>query len=149
MGRWTTRDEKGVALIIALLVLLVLTLLGVSLINTAMFETSISGNERVRVDAFYTAEAGIQQALAQLPAMASIPRTQLGRDSYYWSGTARDRNKAQEIVSLGLAFQYGSELSEVGFKRLCIKMTGESLGAIQELEVQVKCSQPIRPTPDY
>ena len=149
MRRWATGDEKGVALIIALLVLLVLTLLGVSLINTATFETSISGNERSRIDAFYTAEAGIQRALAQLPAMASIPRTQLGRDSYYWSGTVKDRNKPLEIESLGLAFQHGSELSEVGFKRLRIRMTGESLGAVQELEVQVKCSQPIRPTTDY
>ena len=149
MGRWTTGDDRGVALIIALLVLLVLTLLGVSLINTTIFETSISGNERTRVDAFYTAEAGIQQALAQLPAMASIPRTQLGRDSYYWSGTVKDRNKPQEIVSLGLAFQYGSELSEVGFKRLRIRMTGESLGAVQELEVQVKSSQPISPTTEF
>jgi hypothetical protein len=129
--------------------LLVLTLLGVSLINTTIFETSISGNERTRVDAFYTAEAGIQRALAQLPAMTSIPRTQLGKDSYYWSGTVKDRNKPLEIESLGLAFQHGSELSEVGFKRVRIRMTGESLGAIQELEVQVKCSQPIRPSPDY
>jgi hypothetical protein len=148
MGRWTTGDEKGVALIIALLVLLVLTLLGVSLINTTIFETSISGNERTRVDAFYTAEAGIQRALAQLPAMTSIPRTQLGKDSYYWSGTVKDRNKPG-IESLGLAFQHGSELSEVGFKRLRIRMTGGSLGAVQELEVQVKCSQPIRPTTEY
>ena len=149
MGRWTTGDEKGVALIIALLVLLVLTLLGVSLINTTIFETSISGNERTRVDAFYTAEAGIQRALAQLPAMTSIPRTQLGKDSYYWSGTVKDRNKPLEIESLGLAFQHGSELSEVGFKRVRIRMTGESLGAVQELEVQVKCSQPIRPTTEH
>jgi len=149
MGRWTTGDEKGAALIIALLLLLVLTLLGVSLINTAIFETSITGNERTRVAAFYTAEAGIQQALAQLPAMASIPRTQLGKDSYYWSGTVKDRNRPPEIESLGLAFQHGSELSEVGFKRLRVRMTGESLGAVQEIEVQVKCSQPIRPTTDY
>ena len=149
MGKWTTGDQKGVALIIALLILLVLTLLGVSLINTATFENTISGNERVRIDAFYTAEAGIQRALAQLPATTSIPRTQLGRDSYYWSGTVKDRNKPPDIDSLGLAFQHGSELSEVGFKRLRIRMTSESFGAVQELEVQVKCSQPIRPTTEY
>jgi Tfp pilus assembly protein PilX len=47
--------------------LLVLTLIGISSINTTTFETSISGNERMGTDAFYAAEAGIQVAINQVP----------------------------------------------------------------------------------
>ena len=68
------RSEKGAALIISLLLLLVLTVLALSLINTSTFEIGISGNEKTNLEAFYAAEAGIQMALSQLPSMEAIPR---------------------------------------------------------------------------
>jgi hypothetical protein len=50
-------EDKGVVLVIALLMLLVMTLLGISSISSSVFETNISGNDRVGADAFYAAEA--------------------------------------------------------------------------------------------
>ena len=85
------RSEKGTALIVSLLILLVLTIVALSLINTSTFEIGISGNERTRVEAFYAAEAGIQRALSQLPRLEPIPETRIGSDSQYWSGSGRDR----------------------------------------------------------
>jgi Tfp pilus assembly protein PilX len=91
MGTNGLREEKGVALVIALLMLLILTLIGISSINTTTYETSISGNERVRTGAFYAAEAGIQVAINQIPDNTGpIAKTKINEDSYYWSGGAKD-----------------------------------------------------------
>jgi hypothetical protein len=145
------RSEKGTALIVSLLLLLVLTILALGLINTSTFEVGISGNEKTSLEAFYAAEAGIQMALSQLPSMEAIRRQETieGSGARFWSGTLRDRGNPTELQSLGLAFQYGSDLSQVGFRRIWIHATGESQGAVRELEVQVKGNRPISPTTDY
>ena len=143
------RLERGAALIVSLLLLLVLTVLALSLINTSTFEIGISGNEKTNLEAFYAAEAGIQMALSQLPSMEAIPRTTIGSHSQYWSGSVRDRGNPTALESLGLAFQYGSDLSQFGFRRIRIHVTGESQGAVRELEVQVKGNRPISPTTEY
>jgi len=41
------RDEKGVALVVALVILLVLTVIGFVAISTSTFEATIVGNERI------------------------------------------------------------------------------------------------------
>lgn len=55
------RGKRGVVLVLALLFLLVLTLIGISIINTATLEVQISGNNRISAEAFYLAEAGINE----------------------------------------------------------------------------------------
>jgi hypothetical protein len=52
--------QKGLALVIALVMLLILTLIGLSAINMTSFESNISGNQRVYNLAFYTADGGIE-----------------------------------------------------------------------------------------
>ncbi|MGB9627791.1 MAG: PilX N-terminal domain-containing pilus assembly protein [Thermodesulfobacteriota bacterium] len=54
------KNQKGVALIIALIMLLVLTLLGLSAVSTTTHETKIAGNGRVYNNAFYAADGGIE-----------------------------------------------------------------------------------------
>lgn len=53
------RQDRGVSLIAALLILLVLTLIGINAISTSTFEVQIAGNERLYNEAFYAADAGI------------------------------------------------------------------------------------------
>lgn len=55
------REEKGVALILAILLLLVLTLVGISSVNTSSYDSAISGNKRSSEQAFYIAEAGLNE----------------------------------------------------------------------------------------
>ena len=137
MGGNILRREKGIALIIALLVLLVLTLIGISAINTTTFETSISGNERVGTDAFYAAEAGIQIGLNQLPDARPIPVTAVGKDSSCWSGSHLDRSSPKDLKSLGPYPKPGFD-SSWGFKRYEVDTTGSSFNAMKEMEVQVR-----------
>ena len=134
MGR--LHSERGVALVIALIMLLILTFIGISAISTTTFETNIAGNERVRVDAFYASEAIFQVGLNQLPDTKPMPRTKIGEDSYGWSGSPKDKGSPRELASFGLCNKGGYD-SSWAFKRYQINATGESFGAMKEVEAQV------------
>jgi len=55
-----------VALIIALIMIIVLTLLGLASTFTSTFEIKLSGNKRGTTDAFYAADSGVQVAVANI-----------------------------------------------------------------------------------
>jgi len=57
------RAQRGAALVIGLILLLVLTLLAVSGMSSASLEFIMAGNEQYRANAFQAAEAGIEQSL--------------------------------------------------------------------------------------
>ena len=59
------RRQQGAALVVGLLLLLVLTLLAVSGMNSASLEFIMAGNEQYRSNAFQAAEAGIEQTISQ------------------------------------------------------------------------------------
>jgi hypothetical protein len=135
MERNTLKKEEGIALIIALLMLLVLTFIGISSISTTTFETNISGNERVGTDAFYASEGGFQVGLNQLPDTKPVSRTKMGEDSYYWSGTPKDKESPKSIKSFG-DYQKAGFDSSWAFTRFQVNATGESFGATKEIEAQ-------------
>jgi hypothetical protein len=137
VDRISLRKENGVALIIALIMLLILTLIGVSSISTTTFETNISGNERVGTVAFYASEAGFQVALNQLPDTKPIHRTKIGEDSYCWSGTPKDKENPKSMKSFGDYPKAGFDTSWT-FKRYQVNATGESLASMKEVEAQVR-----------
>lgn len=142
------KKKKGVALIIALLMLLVLTLIGISSIRTTTFETSISGNERMKADAFYAAEAGIQVAINQVPDNPNpILKTKLKEDSYYWGGGSNDEGSPKGLKNLGLHTKAGFD-SSWAFERFQLNSTGKFSGARKEIEVQVSYG-PFRTGTEY
>ena len=59
------KEENGFVLILSMLLLLVVTLIGMSAVNTANFDNRISGNKRIFEQAFYVAEAGINEFLGR------------------------------------------------------------------------------------
>lgn len=147
MQKTVMRNENGVVLIIALLILLVLTLIGINAISTTTLENSISGSERFGMDAFYASEAGIQVGLDQLPDTKPIKIKRIGTNSFYWTGTSQDKNNPQSIRSFGLYGKTGFD-SSWAFTRFQIHSTGESFGALKELEVQA-CFGPYRSGTQY
>jgi type IV pilus assembly protein PilX len=58
-----TSRQSGAALVIGLLLLLVLTILAVSGMNSASLEFVMAGNEQYRANAFSAAESGIERTL--------------------------------------------------------------------------------------
>ncbi len=59
-------NEEGSVLVIAMMILVLLTLIGMSISNISTIEVEIAGNERSHKRTFYAAEAGIGHAIATL-----------------------------------------------------------------------------------
>jgi type IV pilus assembly protein PilX len=57
------RGQRGAALVIGLLLLLVITLLAVAGMNSATVEFIMAGSEQFRLNAFQAAETGIEQTI--------------------------------------------------------------------------------------
>jgi len=60
------RSERGVALIVALLVLLLMSALGIALVATTMTETRISANYNNGTEALYAADAVVERIMQDL-----------------------------------------------------------------------------------
>ena len=61
-----TKDESGVALVIALVLMVVLTLIGLASTLSSTYEVKLSGNKRGSTDAFYAADSGVQVTVANI-----------------------------------------------------------------------------------
>jgi len=59
-------DQSGMALVIALLMMIVLTLIGLASVFTSSFEMRLSGNKRGATDAFYSSDSGIQVVMSNI-----------------------------------------------------------------------------------
>lgn len=66
-------NEKGTALLMALIMLLLLTLIGFAAVTTSNIEVQISGNQRVANTAFYAFEAGIECIRNEININSSAP----------------------------------------------------------------------------
>jgi hypothetical protein len=61
--------ERGSVLVISLLVMIVLSILGVTMMGMSLTESTVAANWRDQTQAFYAAEAGIESGLAKLKAL--------------------------------------------------------------------------------
>ena len=68
-------NHRGVSLVIALLILLIVTLIGISAIQTTTFETNIAGNEKLYNNAFYLSDAGIDYFFGTSQSYILLPNT--------------------------------------------------------------------------
>ena len=64
--RTTRAAQRGAALVVGLVLLLVLTILGISTLRTASMELLMAGNTQFKDNAFQLAESGIENQLAQI-----------------------------------------------------------------------------------
>ena len=66
MNMHLMKSERGVATLIALLMMGMLLLIGLAALTTSDDEVTIAGNEMQEMKAFYAAEAGLEKATAIL-----------------------------------------------------------------------------------
>ena len=59
-------EERGAALVVALIMMVVLTLIGLASIFSSTFEIKISGNKRGSTDAFYASDCGAQGVVSSV-----------------------------------------------------------------------------------
>jgi hypothetical protein len=112
------QNQSGVSLVVALMILLVLTLIGISTLSTTTFETNIAGNERLYNRAFYTADAGVDYFGTTGGAYILVPNSSgvvdstaaglsLGGDSFLVNWTRR-------LIDYGPPMRYEFEITSHG-----------------------------------
>jgi hypothetical protein len=60
------KDQTGAAIVIALVMMIILTLIGLASTFTSIFEIKLSGNKRGATNAFYGADSGINVITARI-----------------------------------------------------------------------------------
>jgi Tfp pilus assembly protein PilX len=90
-------EQKGAVLVAGLLIVLVLTILSLAAMMSTGTELRIAANDRSAKEAFYAAEAGVEDARSRLEASAStspIYDTQL--NNAYWTTFVGTVPRAQQ-----------------------------------------------------
>lgn len=92
-----SNNERGAALLMTMVMLVILTLIGIAATKTSTFEIKFSGVEKNKKAAFYTAEAGIEHAKKLMDGETFDSGTET------WDieglGDAVDRDSAVEYIS--------------------------------------------------
>ncbi len=74
-------SEKGSAILVAVFVLFILTMLGLYANTTSTVDIQIASNDRDYVQVFYGAESGWQVGVSWLDAQYPLPTTDVGLDN--------------------------------------------------------------------
>jgi type IV pilus assembly protein PilX len=100
--------QRGAALVIGLILMLVLTVLGVSGMTMAISELTMASNAQVQQNAFQAAETGIDLVLEQRNFITTgpvvVPLTPLGDGTY--SVTSTQSFQSETLVPIG-GFSFG------------------------------------------
>jgi len=110
--------ERGIALFVAILLLLVITVMGVALLFTASIEQTLSGTETRISKIFYAADSGIEYAAGMLNSTVAYNGSNpmpVGVSSYYPGGGAADMSVTiASPILLGYSILPGDQLQSAG-----------------------------------
>jgi len=129
------KNQTGMALVIALLMMIVLTLIGLASVFTSSFELKLAGNKRGSTDAFYAADTGVHVSMANVRNF-NLPGKYV--DSKYDPFTVTDPNspdynpnptKAKVVIEhreneQGAPRGLGMSAVQVGYVHYLIQSTG-------------------------
>lgn len=126
----SNHSERGAALVIALLLLTILTLLAVTGMRTSVAEVWMAGAEQFHRRAAESASAGIEAAIARLRATGGAAAAEL-------EGTSGDAPYTVSIRRAGTeAALPGSSAGKLVGEHLEIESTGASVRGALEVQVQ-------------
>ncbi|MCL0085459.1 pilus assembly PilX N-terminal domain-containing protein [Thermodesulfovibrionales bacterium] len=126
----TALDQKGVALITALLMTIVVTAIGIAAVNIATVETRIAANHKVAKQAFYIAEAGIAHARANFDIL---------RDDLDWSDNLPPDWPTRGTINVGgLTGTYTITTRDAALNSITVESTGTIAGATATVETLVE-----------
>lgn len=115
------RSQTGAALVVSLVLLLILTLLAISGMNTATTELIMAGNEQYQANAFHAAESGIERTIATGPFTLQSPPapvTQILANGDSFTAQVRPKGLGAIVV--------GNSIGEFGGAHFEIQSTGTS-----------------------
>jgi hypothetical protein len=102
------KNQSGVALVIALIMIIVLTVIVLAASLTSIFEIKLAGNKRGSTDAFFGADGGVQIVMADA-ANFDLPGKYDASGKYQYSANAANPNptKADPIIIYHNSMQTG------------------------------------------
>ena len=160
--RMNTKKQSGAVLVMALLMLFVLTLIGVSSMNTTSMEEKMSGNTRNRQLAFQAAETAVRDAeryitnninnpTAQFTAsgtgglytLGNGPSTSEAVDKNWWASTTNPRmtyaGTTQDIKSAPqYTIEYLGETKQDEVSSINLPPIGAGQGSIHTFRITVR-----------
>lgn len=86
------RKQQGVVLVVALILLLILTLLGLASVQSTSLQEKMAGNQRQQQLAFEAAEAALRQGELSLAGLATLPPFDGSTLGYYANSTDSSGN---------------------------------------------------------
>ncbi len=101
-------EQRGAALVVGLILLMVLTVLGISSMNTATLELAMAGNTQHHQEAFQAAETGIDISISQrnfntlLPAIVPVTALDAGIDTQAVSTFIETAPVPNDAFSIGV-----------------------------------------------
>ena len=143
LPRVTAHRQKGAALVIGLILLMVLTLLAISGMNTATLELQMAGNAQYSENAFQASETGIETALREAKVLGvntanvdpektvAMPNSTI--DKYKILTTHTPENGVTKVPSGGYSMGVGKGFSAYHFD---VTSTGTSSRSSTETHVQ-------------
>ena len=114
------KDQSGVALVLALIMIVILTLIGLASTYTSTFEMKLSGNKRGTTDAFYAADSGVQVIVANVDNF-SLPGKYVDNNKYdpFTDPNNPNPTKAKVLIQYDTTQEgspRGSGFSAIGFE---------------------------------
>lgn len=136
----TFKRQKGAALVVGLILLMVLTLLAISGMNTATLELQMAGNAQFSQNAFQAAETGIEAAMNSgaynTNVVQTINRTASAgstTDEYQTSTQFHSQNGATPVPTGGYSLGAGTGFQAYHFD---IESTGTSSRDARSIHTQ-------------
>jgi Tfp pilus assembly protein PilX len=134
-----TKDESGVALVVALILMIVLTLIGLASTFSSTYEIKLSGNKRGSTDAFYAADSGVQVTTANITNF-DLPGQYI--DEKYNPNLNPNPTNASVLIQhygnqTGAPRGIGMSATQVNYEHYMIESTGED--QIELNPIRSKC----------
>ncbi len=133
------RDDRGIVLILTLMVIMVLSVLATAFLFLSWTEINISRNSQVVTQAFYAAEAGIDTAINQLPNTTAINQTALGVNNALFQTGPPPPAAPAPVVSLGPnpSPPAGFNLANYSFNMYQVDVSGTVLVQRSDMQLRV------------
>ena len=137
------RNESGAALVIALIMIIVMTLIVLASSLTSMFEIKLAGNKRGSTNAFYSADSGVQVTLGRienfnLPGQYVDNKYNPFTDNLNPNPTNASVNIAFDPAQQGAPRGTGISAISFGFNHYMIESTGKD--QVESSPVKSQCT---------
>jgi len=127
------KNESGAVLVVALIMMVILTLIGIAASFTSIFEVIISGHKRGSTDAFFSADSGIQIVVANVDNFDPTDTTKYVNNKYnpFTDPNNPNPTRAKMTITFDTAQQgapRGMGFSATGnyeFRHFLIESTGQ------------------------